>query len=435
MLRRVIALAAGAVVFCGTTLALAEDSGKDATAKTRSSAALTAAPADDHVISAAEDATVSALESGALAAGAETLSAMIAADPANADARFGLGMIRFVQAVEHLSQGLYRYGLQPPHSFLMPIVRLPVPENPDPEPIDYAKFRQVLLDFVADFGKAEETLAAMPAGVDTKLVVDLTAVRYDADGDGTVTAEERMTAVLARFLEIDPQDIDAEPLVVAFDTADAFWLRGYSHVLMALGEFMLAHDWHESFDASFHVFFPKAHSAFQNALSRQNSETFFGETGIADLISFLHIRWPVAEPERMAAVIAHLKAMVSLSRQDWAAIAAETDDDREWIPGPGQTGVTGATVTAEQVAAWHDVLDEVDALLDGKKLLPHWRFDKGINLRRVFEEPQPFDLVLWITGPAALPYLENGAILSGEEWARITNAFEDNFGSYAIWFN
>ena len=46
-------------------------------------------------------------------------------------------MIRFVSAVEHLSQGLYRYGLRPPQSVMMPIVRLPVPENPNPEPIDY----------------------------------------------------------------------------------------------------------------------------------------------------------------------------------------------------------------------------------------------------------------------------------------------------------
>lgn len=93
------------------------------------------------------------------------------------------------------------------------------------------------------------------------------------------------------------------------------------------------------------------------------------------------------------------------------------------------------TVTAEQIAAWHDVLDEVDALLDGEKMMPHWRFDAGINLRRVFEEPRPFDLVLWITGPSVLPYLEDGPVLTSRQWARITDAFEGSFGSYAIWFN
>jgi hypothetical protein len=156
---------------------------------------------------------------------------------------------------------------------------------------------------------------------------------------------------------------------------------------------------------------------------------------IADLISFLHIRWPVAEPERMAAVRLHLKAMVALSRDNWAAILAESDNDREWIPSPDQSSYLGTDVESDQVAAWHDVLDEVDALLDGTTLMPHWRFDEGINLRRVFEEPRPFDLVLWITGPSALPYLEDGPILTSRQWERITRAFGGSFGSYAIWFN
>ena len=73
-------------------------------------------------------------------------------------------------------------------------------------------------------------------------------------------------------------------------------------------------------------------------------------------------------------------------------------------------------VNAERIAAWYQVLDEADAILDGEKLIPHWRFEQGINLRRVFEEPQPFDLVLWITGPAALPYLEDGPVTTPEEW-------------------
>lgn len=92
-------------------------------------------------------------------------------------------------------------------------------------------------------------------------------------------------------------------------------------------------------------------------------------------------------------------------------------------------------MTAEQVEAWHLVLDEVDALLDGRTLLPHWRFDTGINLKRAFEEPSDFDLVLWITGPAALPYLEDGDVLTSRKWAEITSAFRGSFGSYAIWFN
>lgn len=384
---------------------------------------------------AAREATVSALETGALAGGAATLAGMIAADGTNADARFGLGLIEFIQSVERLSQGLYRYGLQPPQSFLMPIVRLPVPENPNPEPVDYDKFRALIVAFADDLARAEATLAGVKAADDVKIRLNLIEVRYDADGNGSVDPGERFTDALARFLEADPAELGAAPFYVSFDAADAFWLRGYCNVLMALDNFLLAHDWRESFDVSFHIFFPRAHSPFQVALAGPSDSMFGSEVAIADLISFLHIRWPVVEPERMAAVRTHLKQMVALSRENWAAILAETDDDSEWVPGPGQSGATGATVSRDQVDAWYAVLDEVEALLDGTKLMPHWRFDAGINFRRVFEEPRPFDLVLWITGPSALPYLEEGDILTSEEWAAVTSAFQGEFGSYAIWFN
>jgi hypothetical protein len=204
---------------------------------------------------------------------------------------------------------------------------------------------------------------------------------------------------------------------------------------MALSGFLLAHDWHESFDASFHIFFPRAHSPFQEALAPPGEGFLTSETAIADLISFLHIRWPVTEPARMAAVRDHLKQVTALSRQDFAAILAEKDNDHEWVPSPTQIGAAGSPVTAEQIAAWYRVLDEFDALLDGKKLMPHWRMKQGVNLRKVFEEPRPFDFILWITGPGALPYVEDGPVLTSAEWRDVIRAFDGQFGSYAIWFN
>ena len=67
----------------------------------------------------ANAAAVAHLEAGTLAAGETELATMLAADPANDDARMGLGTIRFVKAIETLSQGLYRYGLQPPQSMMI----------------------------------------------------------------------------------------------------------------------------------------------------------------------------------------------------------------------------------------------------------------------------------------------------------------------------
>ncbi len=76
------------------------------------------------------------------------------------------------------------------------------------------------------------------------------------------------------------------------------------------------------------------------------------------------------------------------------------------------------TVTQDQVDRGLIFLDDFEALLQGRKLLPHWRLAQGINLRRVFLEPSTFDLTLWIQGSAAIPYLEDGELISTEAWKK-----------------
>ena len=80
-------------------------------------------------------------------------------------------------------------------------------------------------------------------------------------------------------------------------------------------------------------------------------------------------------------------------------------------------------------------LSEFDALLKGEKLLPHWRLDKGIDIRRVFLEPRPFDPILWVQGSAALPYLASGPVTDARTWRRIMELFGGNFFGFAVWFN
>ena len=396
---------------------------------------LTPAKFQDVAATEAHYLTVMHLEAGTLAEGESTLEALLDRDTSNDQARFGLGVIRFMLAIEQLSQGLYKYGLQSPESFMAPVLRLPVPANPNPAPINYEDFQTLLDVFVTDLAHAEETLAGVSAS-DVKLVLDLTKLRYDVDGDGRVADDERFIAVIQRVTGITDQDIPGS-LTFAFDLGDARWLQGYSHVLMAFGEFFLAHDWQESFDVSFFHFFPGMESPFRDALVPPGTSFNDDVAPVADFVSFLHIRWPVSEPARLAAVRTHLKQTIALSRESWRTILAEPDDDREWIPNPDQTNRFAALlpVTTERIAAWYDVLDEAEALLDGEKLIPHWRFTQGFNLRRVFEEPQSFDLVLWITGPAALPYLEDGPVTTPEEWERLTRAFGENFGLFAVWVN
>jgi hypothetical protein len=139
----------------------------------------------------------------------------------------------------------------------------------------------------------------------------------------------------------------------------------------------------------------------------------------------------------MKAALGHLDKVVALSKESWKFILAETDDDHEWIPNPRQTGVLGIPVRQPIIAGWLEFVEEVEAILAGKRLIPLWRGqeERGINLRRVFTEPRSFDLVLWVQGTAATPYLEKGPLTRPEVWNRLRTVFGGELIGFAIWFN
>jgi hypothetical protein len=56
-------------------------------------------------------------------------------------------------------------------------------------------------------------------------------------------------------------------------------------------------------------------------------------------------------------------------------------------------------------------------------------------LRRVFDDPRPFDLVLWIQGTAAQPYIEEGPLTKKETWSRLQRVFRGEFVGFALWLN
>src|SRR3954449_4458810 len=71
------------------------------------------------------------LIAGDLAGGQEALAAILKDHPDDAQARFGLGTVRVVRAVERLVQGFHRYGLQSDiFGGMIPFARLPIPANP-----------------------------------------------------------------------------------------------------------------------------------------------------------------------------------------------------------------------------------------------------------------------------------------------------------------
>lgn len=357
-----------------------------------------------------------------------------------------LGMVRFARAFERFSQSLYRHGLRQPTelSSFMPWGRITVPTNPNPEPLTYEKLRAIYTELLRDLAAAEGTLARLPDGA-VKLPLDLNAVRLDINGDARGDAAESLGALIAGMMGPPNRRRDAAPPVdswtVGFDRADMFWLRGYCNLLSSTLEFVLAHDWRNTYVAAAHLFFagaadPNAKVADPSGIPGLAPGRGAGQ--FADAIAFVHLaRWDVAEPRRLLKSRDHLKAVITLSRQTWKEVRAETDDANEWLPKPEQQSraLPSMPIDDSMIDGWLGVLDEMEAVLDGKKLIPHWRYNQGIDLAAVFTSPRPFDLVLWVTGHAALPYLKDGPTVSQETWRRWQAMFRGNFLAYAAWIN
>ena len=75
--------------------------------------------------------------------------------------------------------------------------------------------------------------------------------------------------------------------------------------------------------------------------------------------------------------------------------------------------------------------------LEGRKLIPFWRGKgrEGINLKRVFTEPRTFDLVLWIQGTAAVPYLEKGELANATNLRTLEQLLGGQVFMFSMWSN
>ena len=388
------------------------------------------------------------LAEGKLAQAHRVFSRLVDAEPGDQQARTALGVVRFLQGIESLAQANYRHGILHQHARNIPLARLPVPLNESPEPISYDDMRQIVREFSKHLHDAEAALAEVDTYADVKLQLYLGQVSLDINGDGTAGEEETLWRIFQTINRgISPEQ--GTNFSVTLDGADVHWLRGYCHFLMAFTDFLLAYDQQELFERCGHLLYPEVESPYEYLKHDGTLDTFDAKY-IADFIAFVHlINFPLEDADRMRSAHAHLLEMMNQSRQSWERAMAETDDDREWIPNPNQTGVLRIRVPEEVVTGWQRVIDEMDAILQGRKLMPFWRAyatslfsqpeipDKGIgiNIRRFFQEPQTFDLVMIFTGSGVGPYLEEGDLSTPEAWSRLTRVFGGEFFGFAVWFN
>jgi len=356
--------------------------------------------------------------------------------PSN-QSRFTQALCQLSASAEAIQQGLYKYGFEV-NSRTAGIQAVgPIPHNPSPEVVDYQKIRQLIETFHEGLHAIEKTVSTI--GEDEfHLPLDLTKVRFDVDSNGKRTDLE---SSIALFLSIEANGRMTQQQVaemqkfdgtIVFDKSDLIWLKGYVQVTLGATDLLLAHDFEHPFNAISGNLFQKP----QNTLSTLGAnDDNYGD--IANLIAALHLsKMKVIDPNRLKQTRQHLLNMVDYSKQMWVSIQSETDNNKEWLPSAKQQSVTGVEITEAMIKDWHKFLTEYEAILNGDKLVPHWRFKKkGINLKRVLEESTETDVVLWVTGHAVEPFLEDGELTDQGLWRQLNRTFNGNFLGMSFFIN
>lgn len=349
-----------------------------------------------------------------------TEATLVARDDPTPDDLFALGGVRFLGAVENALQTRYRFGLSQGLTTMseIPILRLPIGENPVPEPFDPAVIEALFLAVTQDMAGAIAALDRINDAMEVGVVIRTQDLWFDINMNGTRDDCEGVLDVAGLALTggFGPPPAG---LTVRFDTADAAWLSAYAHLLSGLSETVLA--------------LQPAEAIARVTTSREAREAlspvvptggWFDPremTDVVDLLAmFVYTLEGQPDAARSRAAHAHFLAMIADNRTFWSRVARETDNDAEWIPNKNQTSALGIDFPAETGPMWLDVLAELDALLRGDLLIPHFTLgqDAGINLARLMQDPPPLDIVGLVQGGTLILYMERGPRISGQALAR-----------------
>lgn len=355
-------------------------------------------------------------------------------DP-TANELFALAGVRFLGGVEGALQLRWQTGLRADWSEL-PLMRLPIPENPQARAFRPEDLTDVLKGVDARMDAARAALDRL-GGQEVGLEIALSDLWFDINANGSRDPGEEVAAVAGLTLAGAARGAIAPPPdpVIRFDTADAAWLSAYTHFLSGFVTLTRAFD---PAPAVARV------QAAATALAALHGETpppnaldmIFGRQ-VDRLAIILHALASPPDPVFTRAARAHLLAMVAENRRFWALVEAETDDDREWIPNDSQTSAMGLRMPPGTGARWQAVLADAEALLEGRLLMPHWRMgaEAGIDLRAMFENPPPVDIVAWVQGEGFLPYARKGPRVSPDNWLDFEALMQGDAALFAVILN
>ena len=359
--------------------------------------------------------------------GLKATEARLAALPAPDDAeRFALAGVRFLGTVEAALQLRWRVGLSEQLTML-PVLRLPIAENPAPEPFRPELIAELFHAITTGMEAARAPLAGIEEDSDFALKISLGDIWFDINGNAVRDPGEDLMEVSRPMLLGQRPAPAANPPVIRFDAADVAWLSAYTHLLGGIGDAVLAYDPTAAIT--------KVLGA-RLALHGLRGRPFDADDGmlieIADMVAM--VEGALNQPPDIAraqSAHAHFLAMIEDNRRFWRLVAAETDDAAEWLPNESQrSSALGVVLPAGTGAAWLAVLGDAEALLTGALLAPYWQLDAtaGVNVGRLFTDPRPIDLLDWVQGAGALPYLEKGSVVDDASW----DAFSELVGGEAM---
>ena len=109
----------------------------------------------------------------------------------------------------------------------------------------------------------------------------------------------------------------------------------------------------------------------------------------------------IIDAPRLRRTRLHFIAVCELNSETWLHIRRESDDHYEWLPHSKQTDQLGVPISDRQIDAWLRMMDQLEGLLKGERLVPAslLRFVSnkhpegwGLNLAKVLDDP-PSDLL------------------------------------------
>jgi hypothetical protein len=368
------------------------------------------------------------LRTGKLEEGLLSLESKLKQTPKDDELRFGLGLLQITHGVERLGQSFYRYGLRTSNSWT-PFVRLPIPLNPNPSPINARKFRAILDEFQNDLVQAEATLAGITDDA-VKLRIRLAIIKVDFDGDGKPT--DMLVDVIDKLMGGRPEFLKTnEDFRVHFDRGDVAWFRAYCHLICSLIDIFQSIQTDADFYFFAQDFFPKVQPELNSDEAAALRKSTLGQSG----------KIPLFEPKRLSSFRKHLIMVCKLNYETWKFIKAETDDDYEWLPNPKQKGIFGVPVNDQMIAAWLSMMEELESLLEGKKIIPLDFLPnsngKGFNLKAFLEDaPNVIDINEVSANGIANKYMSNGDKIDLNVFFRTMQVFNNplRMGFFA-WFN